>query len=120
MSTRLYKVSIDNSEVEKNIEVKKRELEKNLKILDKMNNADVNNEILLASLGLVYIILIIFYYFFSKKYFLMFFLIIYKFNIYEIYFKVIEDTLFVSNLPDNCSERKIKERFAGFGKIKDI
>lgn len=53
VSTRIYKVSIDNSEVERNIEIKKRQLEKNLLILDKLNNPEVNNEILLASLGLV-------------------------------------------------------------------
>ena len=52
VSTRKYLVSFDFSEVEKVINEKKKSLQNNMKVLEKLDRPDINEEILKASLGI--------------------------------------------------------------------
>ena len=85
VSSRQYVVEFDYSMVELNFEIKKKALEKDKMIYEKLQEAGVSKEILLASLGLV-----------------------------------AEDTIFVSNLPENIGEKELKDFFKEYGKIRDL
>ena len=85
VSSRMYNVDLDYSFVELHFEIKKKNLEKEKLIYEKLEEAGVSKEVLLASLGLV-----------------------------------AEDTVFVANLPDNASEKELRDIFSEFGRIRDL
>lgn len=85
MSTRKYLVDVDYKEVELNVQQQKKKLEKSMKLLEKLEDPNVDEETLKLTLGLV-----------------------------------VEDTVFVSGLPEYIPELELRKLFLEYGTIKSL